>query len=303
VLPFARFTLPAVDKAVRAFQPDVLATDQHALAGALVANRYGLRWATLAPQSMELTQPLRGLPRVDAWVTDHLVRLWAEAGLPAGSYADPRFSPHLVLAFTGAALAGNGFAEHFALVGPALGVRPDVGDFDRARLLPGRRTVLVTMGTLASDLAADFYPRVMSALAPMEVQAVVVAPPEALADPPANVLVAPKVPVLDLMPLLDAVVCHGGLNTMCEALAHGIPVVVAPIKHDQPVNAAQVTAAGAGIRVHFGRCRPEQLRDALCAVLTDPAYRTAAGAIRDSFTAAGGASEAARRLAALAERS
>jgi zeaxanthin glucosyltransferase len=128
-----------------------------------------------------------------------------------------------------------------------------------------------------------------------------VAQPEVLPEPPANVLVAPRVPVLDLMPQLDAVVCHGGLNTMCEALAHGVPVVVAPIKHDQPVNAAQVTAAGAGIRVHFGRCRPEQLRTALCAVLDDPAYRAAAAAIRDSFTAAGGASEAARRLAALAE--
>jgi UDP:flavonoid glycosyltransferase YjiC (YdhE family) len=36
-------------------------------------------------------------------------------------------------------------------------------------------------------------------------------------------------------------------------------------------------------------------------VLDDPAYRAAAGAIRASFTAAGGAGEAARRLAALAE--
>jgi len=301
VVPFARFTLPAVDRAVREYQPEVLVIDQHAVAGALVANRYGLRWASLAPQSMELTRPLRALPKVDGWVTDQLVRLWTEAGLPAGSYVDPRFSPYLVLAFTGHALAGNGFADHFALVGPALGARPDAGDFDRSRLLPDRRTVLVTMGTLANDLAADFYPRAMSALAPMEVQAVVVAQPEVLPDPPANVLVAPRVPVLDLMPTLDAVVCHGGLNTMCEALAHGVPVVVAPIKHDQPVNAAQVAAAGAGVRVHFGRCRPEQLRAALYAVLDDPAYRAAAAAIRASFTAAGGAGEAARRLAALAE--
>src|SRR5690606_11345575 len=97
VLPFARFTLPAVDKAVQAYQPDVLAVDQHALAGALVANRHGLRWASLAPQSMELTRPLRVLPKVEAWVEGHLAKLWTDAGLPPRPEVDLRFSPYLVL--------------------------------------------------------------------------------------------------------------------------------------------------------------------------------------------------------------
>jgi MGT family glycosyltransferase len=298
VVPFAKFTLPAVDKATRDFQPDVLVVDQHAVAGALVAHRYGLRWASLVPQSMELTRPLRALPTVEEWIRGHLVALWRHAGLPAEEFQDPRFSPYLVVAFTTAALTGGGFPAHYALVGPALGKRPSgpLPEMDQ------RQHVLITMGTLANDVARDFYARAVEALRPMgdRLQAVVVAPPEAVPDPPAHVLVVPRVPLLDLLPDLHAVVCHGGLNTVCEALAYGVPLVIAPIKHDQPVNAAQVAAAGAGIRVRFPRVRPDQLRAAIVAVLDDPGYRHAAARVRDSFTAAGGAAAAADRLAALA---
>jgi UDP:flavonoid glycosyltransferase YjiC (YdhE family) len=90
------------------------------------------------------------------------------------------------------------------------------------------------------------------------------------------------------------------MNTVCEALAHGVPLVLAPIRHDQPVVASQVVRAGAGLRVPFSRVRPGQLRAALTAVLDDPAYRAAAERVRDSFAAAGGAPAAATHLESLA---
>src|SRR6185436_6767034 len=95
-------------------------------------------------------------------------------------------------------------------------------------------------------------------------------------DAPAHVLVVPQVPMLELLPHLDAVVSHGGLNTVCEALAHGVPLVVAPIRGDQPINAHHVAAAGAGVRVRFDRDPPERLRAAILSVLDDPGYREAA---------------------------
>ena len=72
VIPMARFTLPAVDRAIGEYQPDVVLVDQHALAGALAAHRRGLPWATLITQAMELTHPLAALPRVDAWIRAQL---------------------------------------------------------------------------------------------------------------------------------------------------------------------------------------------------------------------------------------
>jgi MGT family glycosyltransferase len=215
---------------------------------------------------------------------------------------DLLFSPHLVIAFTTSAVTGEqSFPDHFALVGPAMLDRP--GTFAWDLLDPARRKVLISVGTLATALAADFYQRAAAAVAPLSaaVQAIIVGPPELVPDPPGNVLVVPSVPMLALLPRLDAVICHGGMNTVSEALAHGLPLVIAPIRHDQPVVAAQVTRAGAGIRVPFSRVRPAQLREALVTILDDPSYRHSAERIRESFAAAGGASAAAARLESLAQ--
>jgi zeaxanthin glucosyltransferase len=76
--------------------------------------------------------------------------------------------------------------------------------------------------------------------------------------------------------------------------------VVAPIKDDQPINAARVASAGAGVRVSFDRSGPAQLRAALLAVLDDPAYRAGAARVAASLAAAGGAAAAALHLERLA---
>lgn len=302
IVPHCRVSLKGVDKAVRAFGPDVVAVDQHAVAGALVAHRYGLTWASMAPTTMELTRPYRALPKVEAWLQAQLAKMWTDAGLPGEPPHDLRFSPHLLVAFTGTALTGPlAWPDNAVLVGPALAGRPVDPDFPRDWLDPGRRHVLISMGTLAAETSHGFYARAVEAVRPLgdRVQVIVTAPPESIPDPPDHVLVRDRVPVLELMPRLDAVVSHGGLNTVCESLAHGVPLVVAPIKGDQPINAAQVAAAGAGLRVSFGRVRPEALRAAIVTVLEDPAVRASAARVRDSFAAAGGAAAAADRLALL----
>jgi UDP:flavonoid glycosyltransferase YjiC (YdhE family) len=108
--------------------------------------------------------------------------------------------------------------------------------------------------------------------------------------------------MLDLMPHLDAVITHGGLNTVCEAMLYGVPLVVAPIKSDQPINADQVAAAGAGVRISFHRGNAQRLQDALRTVLDDPTYRAAAQRVGASLKAAGGAAAAAAHLESLAAR-
>jgi UDP:flavonoid glycosyltransferase YjiC (YdhE family) len=80
-----------------------------------------------------------------------------------------------------------------------------------------------------------------------------------------------------------------------------VPLVLAPIRHDQPVVASQVVRAGAGIRVPFSRVRPGQLREALVTILDDPSYRRAAARIRSSFAAGGGAPAAAAHLASFVQ--
>ncbi|MFJ1563642.1 glycosyltransferase [Streptomyces erythrochromogenes] len=306
LVPLARAMVPGVERAVRTFGPDVVVADQQALAGPLVARRLGVPWATSASTSAELTRPFADFPKVGEWVAGQIAGLLAEFGAgrePRAGEAqgwDPRFSERLVLVFSTPELVGTAdeFPAHHAYVGPAFGARPAAPGFPWQRLDPGRRRVLVSLGTLNQEAGARFYEAVLGAAERLaeEVQLVLAAPAAAVGEVPDHVLLQESVPQLELLPHLDAVVCHAGHNTVCETLAHGLPLVVAPIRDDQPIVARQVVEAGAGVRVRFGRTRAEELRDALTAVLDDPGHRRAARRIQASFAAAGGAAAAADRL-------
>lgn len=295
LIPLTRAMLPGVEAAIESFEPDVVVADQQALAGAVAAHRSGTVWATSATTPAELLRPLAAMPKVEEWISDQL----AEFGMPT----DPRFSDRLVLVFSTSALMGDtgGFGKQYVFTGPALTGRADDTQFPWDWLDPGRRHLLVSLGTLNGPAGQRFFGVVTDALADLgdELQAVVVAPPDhAVPDHavPAHMLLAERVPQLPLLQHMSAVVSHGGHNTVCESLAHGLPLVVTPIRDDQPIIAQQVADAGAGIRLRFGRLRATELRDAVRAVLGDRRYADAARRVQDSFAAAGGAATAADHL-------
>lgn len=296
--------LPAVEDAVDRFAPDVLIVDQQAIAGALVGRRRGLRWATSATTSSELADPFAIFPLFGTWIADELRAFQRRAGVSQedAERGDLRFSEHLVVAFSTEPLVGGGpFPSTWRFVGPAIGNRPAWADFPWAWLHPRRRHVLITLGTVNAASGARFLGAAVEAAARFRdrLEAIVVAPDGVIDRVPANVLVRPVVPQLELLPRLDAVVCHAGHNTVCETLAHGIPLVVAPIRDDQPIIAQQVVDAGAGIRLKYGRATPDEIAGALTTVLETPAYRAAAQRIQASFQAAGGPSAAASALESL----
>ena len=302
VVPLNRFIQGPVDRAVAEYQPDVVVADQYALAGALAAYKQGVRWASLCAGVLELTPPA-GEPGLQEFVRSRLQQAWERAGLPSDDRVDLRFSPHLVIATTSAALTGPvPMPDNCVLVGAALGPRRTDPGFDWDWLDPGRRQVLVTAGTLSAHLVHGFVPRMMAALEPMagRVQAVLNASAELLPDPPPHVLVTPRIPMLELMPRLDAVVCTGGQSTVNEALVYGVPLVVAPIRLGELSVAEQVTRAGAGIAVSFAEATPAQLAAAVKALLDEPGYRAQARRIGGEFAVAGGTGTAAARLVTLA---
>ncbi len=302
VLPLNRFIQGPVDRAMAHYQPDVVLADQYALAGALAAYKRGVRWASLCAGILELTPPSED-PGLQGWVRSRLARAWATAGLPADDSFDLRFSPYLVIATTSKALTGTApMPEHCVLIGAALGSRRTDPSFSWDWWDPGRRHVLVTAGTLSAHVVRGYLARMMAALEPMagRVQAVLNAAADTMPDPPAHVLVAPRVPMLDLMPRLDAVICQAGQSTVNEALVHGVPMVVAPIRLHELTVAEQVTRAGAGIAVSFSDATPAQLAAAVTAVLDEPGYRGNARRIGEEFSAAGGTGAAAAHLVALA---
>jgi UDP:flavonoid glycosyltransferase YjiC (YdhE family) len=296
LVPLAVTMRPEVDAAIEAFEPDLLVVDQHALAGATAARHRGLPWATSATTTVELTDPLRDLPKVKAWVKDRM-DLLDGAG---GEGGDLRFSDLLVLIYSTELLLGSEleFPDHYAFVGPSLPEPAAAPDFPWEWFDDRHRHLLVSLGTVTHAGGRDFLRRAVEAFADAEAgfRLVVVADPETFGAVPGHVLVRAEVPQLGLLAHVDAVITHAGHNTVCESLAHGLPLVLAPIRDDQPTVAAQVVGAGAGIRVKYGRVRPEGLREAVLTVLEDPSYRAAAERLRASFARAGGAPAAADRL-------
>jgi MGT family glycosyltransferase len=316
LIPLAEAMIPGVDAAVDGFKPDVLVVDQQAVAGAVVAERLGIPWATSATTAAELADPLGGMPKVAAWVREMLLGLELEHGDPAAAtseryqrtYGDLRFSPSLVLAYSSEQLSGrpDELADTLKYVGPSSAERPSDPEFPwHALPEPGTKpVVLISVGTANVHAGAEFLRSCAQAVAERpDIFAVVVDPGNAVTESPVNVLRVPHVPQLELLPRVSAVVCHAGQNTVCETLHHGIPLVVAPIRDDQPIVAQQAVDAGVAVRVRFGRARAEQIGAALDKVLTEPGYRASAERVAASFKAAGGAQAAARELIRLAERS
>ncbi len=186
ILPLGRSMVAGVEAAVTQFRPDVMIVDQQAIAGAVVARRRGLPWATSATTSAELVDPFALLPKVGEWVANGLAQFQADNGVPGGG--DLRFSEHLVLAFSTEALAGpdRSFPAHYRFVGPSLGSRAAGVDFPWEWLDPSRRLVLVSLGTINAEAGRRFLGEAVAALAGMadRVQAVVVGPPDLVAAVP-----------------------------------------------------------------------------------------------------------------------
>jgi MGT family glycosyltransferase len=304
LVPLARSMRPGVARALEAYRPDLAIVDQQAIGGALAARSLGFKWATLCTTSADLVDALAGLPRVKAWANEQLVMLQRESGLePAPA---PDLSTLRVVVLSTPELVGPSrtFPAHYRFTGPALGDRPAnplASEFpwDQLQEMP---RVLVSLGTVSVDREEPFYETAIEAFREQPMQMILAAPGRRFAPGslPPNVIARPWVPQLELLKKVQAVVTHGGHNTVCEALSAGLPLVVTPIRDDQPVIANQVVGAGAGLRLRFGHLSPASLRAAVERVLHESGFRAGAERIKRSFEAAGGTAAAARALAEVA---
>ncbi len=289
LIPLADHMLPWVLAATAEFEPDVIVADQQALAGALAAAATGVRWATSATTPAGLTEPAEGMPKITAWMRGLQDELCARNNVAP---RDLRFSPQLVIAFTIPELAGSPMTCCHYVGAPR--AQPSTVGFPWAAL-DGRPLVVVTLGTSNAPAGLRFLAESVRALSRMDhVQAVVVDPTGELVS--RDVLVRPVVPLPALLRRAAVTVCHGGHNTVCDSLAAGVPLVVAPIRDDQTVLAARVDELGAGVRLRFDRTTADDLRHAITSVLIDPGYRTRAARLQHSLRIAGGARKAADLL-------
>lgn len=70
-----------------------------------------------------------------------------------------------------------------------------------------------------------------------------------------------------------AFLSHGGLNSIYEAMYHGVPVVGVPLFGDHYDTMTRVAAKGMGIMLHWKYMSEDDLYTALSSVITDSSYR------------------------------
>jgi UDP:flavonoid glycosyltransferase YjiC (YdhE family) len=271
---FARRMTPDLLAIAEGFRPDLMVRDRGEFAAWVVGERAGAPVATVT-----FGLPL-DLERDLAYAAAELAALRESQGLgPDPELATMLMGPVLVPAPASYARGGGARPASESYV------RPLVHDARPGEHLPAwiddlgaRPVVLVTLGNIFNDeglfrtlLAAvgdEPYDVVMTVGRSVE--------PDALEPWPANVRVERYVPQSLLLPHVDAVMCHGGYNTVIGALAEGRPLVVAPMGADQPEHAERCDALGVGRVVPGAPLDADEVRTAIRRVLEDPSYRRSA---------------------------
>ena len=251
----------------------------------------------LRPVQTALDAALReaGAPGAEGNYFDQATRFDLTFQLAAPGVEYPRREMPETVRFVGPLrLAVAPGAPQQGVLGEGAGARPALpswwGDLD------GRRPVVhVTQGTMANvDLAELMVPTIRG-LADDDVLVAASTggrPVDQLVEQyggplPANVRVASFLPYEDLLPRTDVVVTNGGFGGVQQALAHGVPLVVAGATEDKPEVAARVSWSGAGVNLRTGSPSPARVRRGVRRVLDRPTYRREAARLQAEIAGLG----------------
>ncbi|XP_048965311.1 UDP-glucuronosyltransferase 3A1-like isoform X2 [Canis lupus dingo] len=101
---------------------------------------------------------------------------------------------------------------------------------------------------------------------------------------PKDVKLATNVKIVDWLPQNDLLahprirlfVTHGGMNSIMEAIQHGVPMVGIPVLGDQPENLVRVEAKKFGVSIQLQQIKAETLALKMKQVIEDKRYKSAA---------------------------
>jgi UDP:flavonoid glycosyltransferase YjiC (YdhE family) len=113
-----------------------------------------------------------------------------------------------------------------------------------------------------------------------------------------NMVGAEFLPQTSVLEHVDAIITHGGNNTVTEAFWFGTPMVLLPLFWDQYDNAQRVHETGFGVRLSTYGHEPEELHGALDRVIGDAALGARLGEVSARLRARPGTVAAADAILA-----
>ena len=158
--------------------------------------------------------------------------------------------------------------------------------------LDSRPLIYASLGTLQNKNLKPFH-CFAEACRGLEVQLVIAGVGhESLGALPKNVMAVAYAPQLQLIKRASLTLTHGGLNTVLDSLACGVPLLIMPITYEQPAIAQRVRWVGAGEMMPISQLNPAHLCALIGKLLGERAYADAARRIADAIRAAGGVKRA-----------
>ncbi|HEX8511729.1 MAG TPA: nucleotide disphospho-sugar-binding domain-containing protein [Allosphingosinicella sp.] len=304
-------------EALRRMGADALIVDELEPGGGLVAEHLDLPFASIAvtvPVNREpgIPPPFvgwrfdpgeKGVRRnLGGWrVTDFLMRRVGDSiernagrlGLPSRRRLEDCLSPTLQICQLVPSLdfPRKALPPCFHYTGPFRGGAPG-----RFELPPGdpRPLIYCSLGTLQGSRSRIFR-KVARACVMLDLRLLLTQANRGRLKPgdlPGAPLIYDWVPQEAVLAHADLVVCHGGMNTVLEPLAAGLPLVVMPLAFDQSAVAARLERAGVA-KVPGSRTSARRLAEAMNEVRTKPGFRERASAVRLEIRESGGTARAA----------
>ncbi|MBZ4192497.1 glycosyltransferase [Niabella beijingensis] len=295
-VPLATMMMPGLERVIDEWKPDVIVNDCIAFAGALAAYKKGIPCVTTTPVPPDVMgDTALHAPKIFEWQQQLIKELQRSVGVETDGIFIHSHEMNIV--FTSAAFAGIEEPEsHMQFVGPVQG-RPNHSPFDWERLSKANTPrVFVSLGTLLVDIRKEFFTRLIEAFRDEPLTIIAATDPSVIEQWPDNFIVQGFVPQSELMPYMDAVICHGGFNTVNDTFMNGLPMLVTPIAYDHFHTASLIEKAGCGLKIRYRRMRVDDVRNAVWRLLKEPQFRQAAARVRATFIAAGGSSRAVTLL-------
>ncbi len=143
--------------------------------------------------------------------------------------------------------------------------------------------VLVNQGTIAKDHNYLIQPAI-EGLKNEKINIIAVPVKEGeIQDIPEKVHTESYIPFGNLLPHVDVMITNGGFGGTQNALAHGIPIIIAGATEDKMEVAARVEYSGAGINLKKQQPTPENIKNAVRKILNDSSYRKKAEELKTIY--------------------
>jgi zeaxanthin glucosyltransferase len=295
----------SLDGVIRTLQPDLLILNTFLAANALVLHyRYRIPIVLLTPYLRVMTKAQHA-----AGIEGALLRLRSGADdfFTLVRRADPtarRFSdlsahflrmPELILCPQDLEIPKPGQPReqevHYGEASVDLD-RKDDRDFPWDRVNPAKRLLYCSLGSQSfiggKDVISGFLRAVTEALAAHPDWQLILSTggmlqPEDFPVRPADAILSPWVPQLQVLERAAVMITHGGLGTLKECIFRGVPVVVFPISRDQPDNAQRVIHHRLGLSGDLANYSPQGIFSLVQQVADHPEFRQNMERMRGRF--------------------